>query len=120
MYFYYRMATAQDEMEAKHRKIFDDLQGMDMEEIKGMTFMPKSPEMWEDQYCYNRKSEMTTETIQSVIFDPYYGRKPQVDQIFVRKFVLGSATFHTAQYFYEYQCVCGVILYHIPIMAGRD
>ena len=35
-------------------------------------------------------------------------------------FVLGSATFHTAQYYYEYQCVCGVILYHIPVMAGRD
>ena len=37
-----------------------------------------------------------------------------------RAFVLGSATFNTAQYFYEYQCVCGIILYHIPIMAGRD
>ena len=94
MYFYYSMATAREEMEAKHRKIFDDLQGMDMEEFKGMTFMPKSPEMWEDQYCYNRKSEMTTETIKSVLFDPYYGRKPQVDPIFVRKSVLlGDATY---------------------------
>ena len=37
-----------------------------------------------------------------------------------RAFVPGSATFNTAQYFYEYQCVCGVILYHIPVMAGRD
>ena len=78
MYFHCRMATAQEDMEAKHRRIFDDLQGMDMEEVKGQRFMPKCPEAWEDQYCYDRRLEMNVETINSVLYDPYFGRKPHM------------------------------------------
>ena len=94
MYFHCRMATAQEDMEAKSRRIFNDLQGMDMEEVKGQRFMPKCPEEWEDQYCYNRRLEMNAETINSILHDPYFGRKPQVEPIFVRKCVLlGDATY---------------------------
>ena len=37
-----------------------------------------------------------------------------------KTFLLENATFKTDQYFYEYQCECGIIIYHIPEMAGRD
>ena len=185
MYFYYRMATAQDQMEAKYREMFADLPKWSIEEERKARREFRHPlevRLRLNETAYNNKishragrgvfeevfvnhSVQTRKKGQVVVSHVEIGyaeygvnvldqvnkiRTVKKDSILKRDnllaflelineekyvvvekmlevcpmcysaFVLGSATFHTAQYFYEYQCVCGVILYHIPIMAGRD
>ena len=185
MYFYYRMATAQDQMEAKYREMFADLPKWSIEEERKARREFRHPlevRLRLNETAYNNKISHRAGrgVFEEVFVNPsvQIRKKGQVvvshmelgyadygvnvlDQVnkirtvkknsimkranlvaylelineenyvIVEKMVdncpmcykavvPGCATFNTAQYFYEYQCGCGVILYHIPVMAGRD
>ena len=82
------MATAKCTIEGEHKRSLEALKDVDMTKVRGMYFLPKSQYSWEEQYIYNSRLALTTETIKSVISTPIYGTKPMVDGIFIKKCVI--------------------------------
>ena len=74
---------------------------MNMSEVRGKNFLPKSSDMYRSQYLYSSKNyagdlvPLTGEVIDSLLTSPCYGKEPQVNKGYIKKSVIfADALFH--------------------------
>ena len=74
---------------------------MDMSVIRGQNFLPKTSDMYKEQYLYRCKDSegnvvpLTGEVIDSLLISPSYGKEPQVNKGYIKKSVIfADALFH--------------------------
>ena len=94
------LPSGPDSLESLRTKCENSRKELDIQKIRGMQFLPKSINMWMDQYLYPSKDyvgnviPLTGKIIESLLIAPRYGSDPQIEKNFIKKFViLGDALF---------------------------
>ena len=85
------LPSGPDSLESLRNKCENSRKELDMHKIRGMQFLPKSLNMWQDQYLYPSKDydgnviPLTGKIIESLLISPRYGTDPQIEKNFIKK-----------------------------------